>query len=230
MEQEQRAHDDGEGATVAGPVAVTEDSVLGEQQWAAIHERRRGGQGVSAIAREMDLDRKTVRSALHQTNWQPYRRRPRPSALQPHLAWLTQRAPEVNYSARILHQELCAQRGFGGCYEVVKQAVRPLRAEASAAGLTQCRFESAPAEQAQVDWGQWHVRFGDQAVVVHVLVMTLGYSRRAYAEGFLNERMATVLASHERAFATSAAAARPSCTTACAPSCWARGTVARARD
>ncbi len=117
------------------------------------------------------------------------------------MAWLTRRAPEVNYSARILHQELCAQRGFGGCYEVVKQAVRPLRTEAAAASLTQCRFESAPAEQAQVDWGQWQVRFGEQPVVVHVLVMTLGYSRRAYAEGFLNERIANVLAAHERAFA-----------------------------
>ena len=31
--------------------------------------------------------------------------------------------------------------------------------------------------------------------------MTLGYSRRAYAEGFLRERMPDLLAAHENAFA-----------------------------
>jgi transposase len=36
---------------------------------------------------------------------------------------------------------------------------------------------------------------------VHVLVMTLGYSRRAYAEGFLYERMPNLLGAHENAFA-----------------------------
>jgi transposase len=186
---------------VGAPEAITEDDVLGQQLWTAIHQRRQGGQSVSGIARDLDVDRKTVRNALRQDTWKPYQRRARNGLLTAHMDWLRSRAPEVNYSARILHQEACAERGFTGCYEVVKQAVRPLRAEASAAGLTQCRFESAPAEQAQVDWGQWQVRFGEQQVVVHVLVMTLGYSRRAYAEGFLNERMANVLAAHEHAFA-----------------------------
>jgi transposase len=213
MEQEDRDQSCGEAAqpglqarlsgraTVASPEADAENGVIGQQQWTAIHERRRGGQSVSAIARDMDLDRKTVRTALARSTWQPYTRREPPGILTPHLDWLRQRAPEVNYSASILHRELRDERGFAGCYELVKVAVRPLRAQASAAGLTQRRFETAPAEQAQVDWGQWSVHLGDQAVVVHVLVMTLGYSRRAYAEGFLNERMANVLAAHEHAFA-----------------------------
>jgi transposase len=138
---------------------------------------------------------------LRQTAWTPYRRQPAPSQLDAHRDWLSERAPQVGYSARILHQELRAQRGFVGCYESVKLAVRPLRAAASVAALTQRRFETAPAEQAQVDWGQWSVRLGDELTTVHVLVMTLGYSRRAYAEGFLNERMANLLAAHEHAFA-----------------------------
>ena len=71
-----------------------------------------------------------------------------------HVDWLRRRAPQVAFSARILHQELRAQRGFTGCYEVVKVAVRPLRATATVAAVTQMRFETAPGEQAQVDWGQ----------------------------------------------------------------------------
>lgn len=191
-----------ERATVVSPGAnTTENSVIGQQQWMAIHERRRGGQSVSAIARDMDLDRKTVRSALRRSVWQPYARQESPGMLAAHMAWLSERAPQVNYSATILHRELRDQRGFAGCYELVKVAVRPLRAEASAAGLTQRRFETAPAEQAQVDWGQWSVLLGEQPAVVHVLIMTLGYSRRAYAEAFLNERIGNVMAAHEHAFA-----------------------------
>jgi transposase len=212
MEQEDRQQEEGlaqpglqaglsESATLAGPVLAAEDSVIGQQQWTAIHERKIAGQTVSEISRGLDLDRKTVRSALRQESWRPYKRRERGGNLSPHLEWLQRRAPEVGFSARILHQELCSQRGFSGCYETVKVAVRPLRSDSSLASLTQCRFESAPAEQAQVDWGQWKVHFASQPVVVHVLVMTLGYCRRAYAEGFLNERIANVLAGHERAFA-----------------------------
>jgi len=72
--------------------------------------------------------------------------------LDPHRVWLADRAPQVHYSARILRQELRA-RGWQGCYETVKLAVRPLRAAANVASLTQRRFETAPGEQAQVATG-----------------------------------------------------------------------------
>jgi len=190
------------GATVSGLQPDAEESVIGREQWHALRERRKAGVSVSAIAREFDLDRKTVRSCLRQTEWSPYRRQAdAPTVLDEHRAWLVERAPQVNYSARILHQELRLQRGFTGSYETVKLAVRPLRAEASLAGLTQRRFETGPGEQAQVDWGQITVGLGGQRVKVHIFVMTLGYSRRGYAEGFLHERMADLLAAHERAFA-----------------------------
>jgi len=81
-----------------------------------------------------------------------------PNPAAPHQAWLRARAPEVHYSARILYQELVAQQGFLGSYDTVKQAVRPLRAGASLAALTQRRFETGPGQQAQVDWGQIKVR------------------------------------------------------------------------
>jgi transposase len=121
--------------------------------------------------------------------------------LDAHRAWLVERAPQVHYSARILWQELRGQRGFAGCYETVKLAVRPLRAAAAVAALTQCRFETAPGEQAQCDWGQITVALGGVRTKLHVFVMTLGYSRRGYGEGFAHERMPNLLAAHENAFA-----------------------------
>ena len=176
--------------------------MVGQEQWEVIRERHGAGVSVSSIARDLGLDRKTVRRCLNQAAWKPYQREAaRPTLLAAHQAWLTRRAPQVNYSARILHQELRAQHGFTGCYELVKLAVRPLRVLSQAASLTQRRFETAPGEQAQVDWGQVRVWLGDERVRVHVFVMTLGFSRRGYAEGYLHERLDNLLSAHERAFA-----------------------------
>ena len=65
------------GATVPGETPEAEANVIAEQQWRAIHERRAAGMGVSGIARDLDLDRKTVRSAL---NLLPLTRRARRSS------------------------------------------------------------------------------------------------------------------------------------------------------
>ena len=200
MEEEVR-----EVRTQAGTVPVPGRSegaaVVGQEQWEAIRDRSAAGQSVSAIARELGVDRKTVRNCLKRETWKPYNREVmRPRLLDAHWEWLCSRAPQVGFSARVLFQELRAQRGFTGCYEVVKVAVRPFRASASVAALTQMRFETAPGEQAQVDWGQVKVWLGGEPTRVHVFVMTLGYSRRGYAEGYLSERMDSLLSAHERAF------------------------------
>ena len=101
-------------ATVPVSREDAEAPVLGQKQWEAVHERRARGQSISAIARELDVDRKTVRSCLQQAAWQPYRRVEAGSLLDSHCEWLVERAPEVNYSARILWQELRSQHGFAG--------------------------------------------------------------------------------------------------------------------
>ncbi len=192
----------GAGATVAGDILVAEATVIAERQWRAIHERRAAGLKVARIARELDLDRKTVRSALRRAAWRPYRRDASPrQLLDAHRGWLEARAPQVNYSAQILYQELKAERGYSGGYKVVQRAVRPLRAVAVVASLTQRRFESAPGEQAQCDWGQVTVRLAGVRTTLHVFVMTLGYSRRGFAMAFERERMPDLLAAHEAAFA-----------------------------
>jgi len=191
----------GAAATVPGPNRDTEAALINQTMWQVVHERSKSGATVSAIARELDIDCKTVRRCLRQHEWKPYARHAKsPAVLDEFADWLKQRAPQVHYSARILHQEL-RKLGFSGCYETVKLAVRPLRAEATLDGLTQSRFETEPGHQAQVDWGELTVDMGDERRVVHVLIMTMGFSRRHYAEGFLDERIPSLLAAHENAFA-----------------------------
>ena len=189
-------------ANVAVPELGTEEPVIGKERWEEIRRMRADGQAVSQIARETGFDRKTVRRCLRQEQWTPYRRAAlAETVLSAHRQWLAERAPQVNYSAQILFQELRANRGYCGGYDTVRNAVRPLRREAAAASLTQRRFETEPGQQAQVDWGQVRTRFDGGPTEVHIFVMTLGYSRRAWAEGYTNERLGSLLAAHEHAFA-----------------------------
>ena len=178
------------------------NGMLGRERWEQVRRMYGEGKSLSLIARETHLDRKTVRRCLRQEAWKPYgRTTATPTLLAPHMAWLTERAPQVRFSARILFQELRASRAYGGGYDTVRNAVRPLRAEAVAASLTQCRFETAPGQQSQVDWGQVRVPFATGSVAIHIFVLTLGYSRRMFAEGYEHERIGSLLDAHERAFA-----------------------------
>jgi transposase len=196
-----------QGGDIGAPVRVSspgvggEDPVVGQERWEELHRLKAAGMTVSGVARATGLDRKTVRRCLRQVRWQAYRRPGRRGGLlDAHQAWLEARAAQVGYSARILYQELCAQRGFEGGYGTVRDAVRPLRLETAAASLTQCRFETGPGEQAQADWGEVRVLLGTLLTQVHIFVMTLGYSRRGWAEGYEHERMESLLSAHEHAF------------------------------
>lgn len=182
---------------------VLEVEMVGEERWAEIRRLHvEDGQSISAIARLMELDRKTVRRCLRDTSWQPYRRQPTAdTVLSPHHAWLVQRAPAVGYSARILYQELKSQQGYSGSYETVKRFVAPLRELEGQDSLTQMRFETAPGDQSQVDWGQVRVPFRHGPVKLHVFVLTLGFSRRGFYWAYPNECLNPFLEAHERAFA-----------------------------
>src|SRR5678815_2305372 len=162
---EQEVADAVSAVKVSPPVVGGEEVVVGRERWEELHRLKSSGMTVSGISRATGLDRKTVRRCLRQVRWQAYRRAVRrESLLAPHREWLVERAPEVGYSARILFQELRANRGFEGGYGTVRDAVRPLRLETAAAALTQCRFETEPGEQAQVDWGEVRVALGSGVV------------------------------------------------------------------
>jgi transposase len=180
-----------------------EGLMLSQDRWEEIRRLRFAERvAVAEIARRLDVDRKTVRRCLREPQWQPYRRAARDDTLlAPHAEYLRERAPQVNYSARILYQELRASREFRGSYETVKLAVRPLRATAALAECTERRFETPPGRQSQIDWGQARVRFRHQPRELHLFVLTLGFSRRGYYCTYPNEQLGAFLDAHEAAFA-----------------------------
>ena len=84
-----------------------EVEMVGQDRWEEIHRRAGAGASIRAIARELDVDRKTVRRCLRQTEWKPYQRAARADTLlATHAAYLRRRAADVGYSAQVLFQEL----------------------------------------------------------------------------------------------------------------------------
>jgi transposase len=162
-----------------------------------IMARRARGESVSRIAQELVVDRKTVRTWLRRGAWQPRQRRPQLSKLDPFAAWIRGRAPEVGYNCAVLLRELHEQ-GYAGGLAQLHRLVRPLRLAARSRATV--RFETAPGQQAQVDFGQRRLWIGEQYLAAHLFVFTLGYSRRCYVTAFPHERLDAVLAGHEQAF------------------------------
>ena len=180
---------------------LEEERMVLEDRWREIHRMAREELlPIAEIARRLDLDRKTVRRCLKQEAWQPYQRPARTDTLlAEHADYLRERAPQVDYLAQVLFQEL-RLRGYTGGYDTVKRFVRPLRAVEALAERASVRFETPPGQQSQIDWGAARVHLRHQPVLLHFFVLTLGYSRRHYMEPALNERVPQFLDAHERAF------------------------------
>src|SRR5712691_1365548 len=105
-----------DGDTGPEVTPLGEGRMVREDCWREVHrlfhvERR----SKSEIARQVELDRKTVRGILQEAAWQPYARAERTDTLlAEHAAYLRCRASAVQYSARILFQELRRERSYGG--------------------------------------------------------------------------------------------------------------------
>jgi transposase len=142
--------------------------MIGFDLWTEIHARARRGAAKQKMARELGVDRKTVRRLLAQERPMPYQRTvTRPSMVKPYLDYIQHRVMAVDYNAYRIFQELKSQ-GYLGGYEMVKLAVRPLRAERNRLAQATLRFETAPGRQAQVDWGSSWASIGGQRVRVQL--------------------------------------------------------------
>ena len=187
---------------VAFPLTHTgaaEERMLREDLVREIAARRERGESTRRIALELGVDRKTIRRWLRIGGWQPRRNGQRRRAIDAFVTFIDQRGPEVGWNGAVLHRELAAL-GFSGGYQQVQRFLKPRRLQRRWQEAATIRFETGPGEQAQVDYGQLQIWIGEQPETVHLFVFTLGYSRRLFTHAYRNERLATLLDGHERAF------------------------------
>jgi len=178
--------------------------------WAVIQEVKRqieAGRSVSEIARELEVDRKTVRKYRDGSEAEIRRQRRedhgRPRKIEVHLDWLRDRVKAYEddgvVNAESLHRELL-ERGYEGSPRTVRREVARL------VSVPRVRiyepFETPMGQQAMVDLGEARrLRIGDRLETMYFIVMVLSHSRKKYGV-WHNRPISTemFLGFHEQAF------------------------------
>ncbi|UMA67401.1 IS21 family transposase (plasmid) [Roseivivax marinus] len=168
-----------------------------------IHDLKRQGLSISAIARKLGLDRKTVRKHLEVGVTVPAYgpRAPRPrqiEAFEPYLHERIHAFPDL--SGRRLLREIRGM-GYSGGYTAVTDYLRQIRP--SRAKPFERRFETPAGRQGQVDFAQFRVEFTDDPGVVRIVwlfTMVLGHSRWLWGRFCATQDLQTVMRCHIDAF------------------------------
>jgi transposase len=164
-----------------------------------------GGASMRRIARSLGVSPRTVKRALGQveeargTGPPPRLKRARGSLLdayEPAIVDLLARYPDI--TVQRVYQEL-RPIGYAGGYTILSQRVRRLRPHPVVAAVR--RFETAPGEQAQMDYSTYDLDFTDEGRRrVYAFSYVLGYSRRQYLHFVEAQDFATTVREHLHAF------------------------------
>lgn len=158
------------------------------------------GWGSKRISRELGCSRNTVREYLRQGGWRPMDVAERSGVLEPHRQWLAERLRQHRGNADVVRQDLARELGIRVSLRTVQRAVEPLRRELRVEAVATVRYETAPGQQLQIDFGSTAVLIGEEMQRIHLFMATLGYSRRCYVAVFLHERQSAWLQGLEGAF------------------------------
>ncbi len=100
-----------------------------------------------------------------------------------------------------IHQDLSSEHAYAGSYDSVKRYAKKLQLRCPEACV---RIETAPGEEAQVDFGKSHVPTLDPATGTYkipwLFKITLSFSRHSYEEAVWKQDIETFIRCHERAF------------------------------
>ena len=150
--------------------------MLTQEDYWMIQEKVNKGVYQKDIAAELGVHPKTVRRALARGGPPPKSRcRQRFTKLAPYFDQVDALLADNVWNAKVIFRELQAQ-GYQGGYTIVRDYIQPKRALRPAKATV--RFETAPGEQLQHDWGELWTSVGGGRCKVHIAVNTLGYSRR----------------------------------------------------
>jgi transposase len=160
------------------------------------HEQK--GLNAAQIARELELDPRTVTHWLSQKQFRSRKPVQRPSKLDSFKDCIIRMLETHPYSsAQILHK--IREEGFDGGYTILSDYVRKVRPRRTPAFL---KLAFAPGECAQVDWGSYgSILIGESSRRLSFFVMVLCYSRMMYLEFTVSQTMEHFLACHQNAFA-----------------------------
>ena len=158
-----------------------------EQQWST---RR--------IARELNLDRRTVRKYRHRIEGgdRSVRKETAPSKLAPFQDQIREKL-EQGLTAVQIFQDLSALPDFDASYPTVRRFVQQCRDQQP---TVYRRMEQQPGEEAQIDFGSvGRLMYEGKPHQAYLFVMTLCWSRAAYYDLVLDQTVPTFLGCIRRA-------------------------------
>jgi len=178
--------------------------VKGLREIVLINDLHKQGLSISAIARKVGCDRKTVRKYLELGLEAPVYgpRQPRARVIEPFERYLRERIlsfPDLS-GARLLRE--IREIGYEGGYTAVTDFLREVRPPKQA--QFERRFETPPGQQAQVDFAEFAVEFTDEPGIarkVWLFSMVLGHSRWLWGRFVSSQNLQSVLRCHIAAFA-----------------------------
>ena len=159
----------------------------------------RNGLSIRKIAKITGLHRKTVKRHLERGSLPEYHKKKRKETiLDPYRPMIDAYLEEDDYQASWIFERL-TRMGYTGSYTTVKKAVREIKGEKTQ--IAYIRFETEPAFQAQVDWGDFQIKNEDGTITtVFAFIMVLGYSRAMYVEFVERRTLEAFMDCHIHAF------------------------------
>ncbi|MBM6584463.1 IS21 family transposase [Microvirga sp. BT689] len=179
---------------------VRGDEMLQAEEVAAMLRLHGLGWGAKRLAREFGCARNTVRRYLRQGGAAAFRKPVRRTAFDGLDDWLRERFFRHGGNADVVRQELASEQGIVIGLRSVELRVQRWRRELKAQMRATVRFETAPGQQMQIDFGDTRVWVSGERVRVRVFVATLGYSRRLHIRASLRERQSDWFEGMEGAF------------------------------
>lgn len=150
------------------------------------------------IAERLNISRGKVRRALFQASptWLPARNRTsKLLTFKPGIDEILEQYPKLS-GLRIF--EKLKAGGYAGGITILRDHLREVRGTKREAFV---RYETAPGEEAQADWGYFgELPFGDALRKIYFFVMVLSCSRKLYVEFTTSQSLETFLGCHIRAF------------------------------
>jgi transposase len=176
--------------------------MVGSEATLEIRVLHRHDKSIRGIARAMGVSRNTVWRYLRDADAARDKPRPaRPRTLDPFKGYIVERrraaAPE-RIAGSVLLTEL-REPGYSGGYTMLKLLLaspKPKEAVEPAIRFETEPGQQMPGQQMPVDWAV--IRRSDDRLLV--FVATLGWSRATYLEFVADERVETLIETHENAF------------------------------
>ena len=161
-----------------------------------IRDLRRRGYRISEIARELCIDRKTVRKYIKEDDFSPSPPLPNeaPSILDPYKPVISEWLEEdkehwskQHHTAKRVHERLVDEKGFTGSYSVVQRYMKQIR---KAAADEQCKGTQELIWEpgyAQADFGEADFYEDNVCVRRKYLAVSFPYSNDGYSQVFRGE-------------------------------------------